>query len=408
MTTQSFWSAPYRPMFSGAALWALICIGWWPLGVRLGLPAPAFEPIVLWHVHELLFGFAALAVGGYLLTALPNWVAKPPEQGAILKFLMGFWALGRLTTAMADRLPLSLILICNGFYFIALFGLLIWRIATAGAYVKAPFAFAMLALGLVEATYMALARSGDIAASLSLARAVLIGFAILIATIGVRAVPAFTNTWRQHQNLPVLDLRYNEGLRMITIALLCCGALALFLDAADFANASLILAALFLLAAMPRWRSFSTWRNPLLIGLHAAFLWLPLGLLLMGSLWFFPAAYPMPDALHVLTIGAISGMIMAFTGRAASHTSEGPLRAPRSLTCALALLWCAIATRLAAPMTNNHELLENTAALFWCVSWICYLIALRPALLGPAVRPVLSGRTPKTRNMPTNGARGLG
>lgn len=104
MTSQSFWAAPYRPMFSGAALWAIVCIGWWPLGVRLGLPAPAFEPTLLWHVHELLFGFAALAVGGYLLTALPNWVAKPPEQGMILKLLMGFWVLGRLTTAMADDL----------------------------------------------------------------------------------------------------------------------------------------------------------------------------------------------------------------------------------------------------------------------------------------------------------------
>nr|WP_302477128.1 NnrS family protein [Ruegeria arenilitoris] len=406
VTSQSFWAAPYRPMFSGAALWALICMGWWPLGVRLGLPAPAFEPSVLWHVHELLFGFAALAVGGYLLTALPNWVAKPPEQGLILKLLMGFWVLGRLTTAMADRLPLSLILICNGLYFIALFGLLIWRIATAGAYVKAPFAFAMLALGLVEATYMTLADSGDIAASLSLARAVLIGFAILIATIGVRAVPAFTNTWRQHQNLPVLDLPYNEGLRVITIATLCCSAIALFLDAADFANVLLILAALSLLAAMPRWRSFGTWRNPLLFGLHAAFLWLPLGLLLMGSLWFYPAAYPMQDALHALTIGAISGMIMAFTGRAASHTSEGSLRAPRSLTCAMMLLWCAIATRLTAPLTAHGEYLENSAALFWCISWMCYLIALRPALLGPAVRPVLSGKSPKTRITPTHGARG--
>ncbi len=398
MTPHSFWAAPYRPMFSGAALWALVCIGWWPLGVRLGLPAPAFEPIVLWHVHELLFGFAALAVGGYLLTALPNWVAKPPEQGAILKLLMGFWALGRLTTAMADHLPLGLILICNGLYFIAMFGLLIWRIAAAGAFAKTPFAFAMLALGLIEATFMAAAKSGDVAASLSLARAVLIGFAILIATIGVRAVPAFTTIWRQHQGLPALDLPCNEKLRRVILAVSACGALALLLNAADVANALLVLSALLLFAAMSRWRSFGTWRNPLLFGLHAAFLWLPLGLLLMGSLWFFSTVYPMRDALHALTIGAISGMIMAFTGRAASHTAEGPLRAPRSLTCAMALLWCAIATRLAAPMTDNHELLENTAALFWCVSWICYLIALRPVLLGPAVRPVLSGRNPKTRD----------
>lgn len=408
MTLQSFWAAPYRPMFSGAALWAIVCIGWWPLGVRLGLPAPAFEPTLLWHVHELLFGFAALAVGGYLLTALPNWVAKPPEQGMILKLLMGFWVLGRLTTAMADDLSLSLILICNGLYFIALFGRLIWRIAVAGTYVKTPFAFAILALGLFEAAFMIAAKFGDVAASLFLARALLIGFAILIATIGVRAVPAFTTTWRQHQSLPALDLPYNDGLRVITIALLACGALALFLDAPDVANALLILSALSLFTAMSRWRSFGTWRNPLLFGLHAAFLGLPFGLLLMGSLWFFPAVYPMAEALHALTIGAISGMIMAFSGRAASHTSEGSLRAPRSLTCAMVLLWCAMATRLGAPLTAYGELLKSIAALFWCISWACYLIALLPALWGPTVRPVLSGRNPKTQDMSASGAKGSG
>jgi uncharacterized protein involved in response to NO len=373
--------------------------------VRQGLPGPAFEPNVLWHAHELLFGFAALAVGGYLLTALPNWVGKPPEQGVVLKVLMGFWVLGRVATAFADQFPLGLILICNGLYFMTLFSLLIWRITAAGTYVKVPLAFAMLALGLIDAAYMTLAKSGDVAASLALLHAVLIGFAILITTIGVRAVPAFTASWRQHQNLPALTLPYNEGLRMLTLVVLAGGVIALVLDSLGIANAMLILAAVPLLTAMSRWRSFDTCPNPLLFGLHAAFLCLPLGLLLIGSVWFFPAAYSMGDALHALTIGAISGMIMAFSGRASSHTPEGSLRAPRSLSCAMALLWCALTTRLSAPFIDDGALLENTAALFWCVGWTLYLIALCPVLFGPAVRPVLSGRTPKSRDMSASGAR---
>ncbi|WP_170329764.1 NnrS family protein [Ruegeria arenilitoris] len=395
MTQYSFWAAPYRPMFTGAAFWALICIGWWPLGVRLGLPAPGFGPIVLWHVHELLFGFAALAVGGYLLTALPNWVGKPPEKGLVLKALMGFWALGRLATVTADHLPLGLVLIGNAIFFFVLFGLLFWRIVAAGVYVKTPFAIAILALGLVDTTYMTLAKSGDVTASLSLARAVLIGFAILITAIGTRAVPAFTTIWRQHQNLPALNAPHNERLRLTALVLLASAVFALLLNAPDFTYGLLVLAALVLLATMTRWRSLSTWRNPLLFGLHIAFLWLPLGLLLVGSLWFFPTAYPMKNGLHALTIGAISGMIMAFTGRAASHTPEGFLRAPPALTCAMVLLWSATVTRLAVPLVADAETWENTAALLWCASWTFYLIAMRPTLSGPPVRPVLSGRLPK-------------
>lgn len=395
MSKTSFWAAPYRPMFTGAALWALLCIGWWPLGTFLGLPAPSFSPSVLWHVHELIFGFAGLAVGGYLLTALPNWVGKPPESGAILQALLATWLLARFATAIADHLPLGALLLVNAAYFLLLGSLLLTRILSARNYTKLPFPFALFALGAAETLYMTQAKAGDVAACLALAQTMLVGFAILISAIGLRAIPAFTSIWHQHLGQPALRLAANAALRIITLALLSVALVARQLNATDLTNALLLAAALTLLTAMTRWRSLTTWRNPLLAGLHAAFLWLPLGLLFLAAINFTQIAYPTGDALHTLTIGAVSSLILAFTGRAASHTPEGLLRAPKPLTLAIVLIWLATAARLTAPLTTNPDPITSLAATLWCVAWLAYLIALRPALKGTPVRPVLSGRTPK-------------
>jgi uncharacterized protein involved in response to NO len=42
-----------------------------------GLFAPA-----AWHVHEMMFGFIAAAVGGFVLTAIPNWTGRLPVRGS--------------------------------------------------------------------------------------------------------------------------------------------------------------------------------------------------------------------------------------------------------------------------------------------------------------------------------------
>src|SRR5689334_11245938 len=71
----------FRPFFFGAATWGAVAILLW-LGTLtnvISLPT-AFEPIV-WHRHEMLFGFVGAAVAGFLLTAIPNWTGRLPIAG---------------------------------------------------------------------------------------------------------------------------------------------------------------------------------------------------------------------------------------------------------------------------------------------------------------------------------------
>jgi uncharacterized protein involved in response to NO len=60
----------FRPFFLLAAIWAALAMALWMASLN-GLPAlPGAIDALAWHKHEMLFGFAAAAMAGFILTAV--------------------------------------------------------------------------------------------------------------------------------------------------------------------------------------------------------------------------------------------------------------------------------------------------------------------------------------------------
>eukprot|EP01030_Chromulinospumella_sphaerica_P027814 gene27814-28104_t len=83
----------FRPFFLLGAIWAAIAVPLWVWSL-LGGPAAAAHRD--WHVHEMLFGFLAAIVAGFLTTAVPNWTGRMPVIGAPLGGLVLMWFAGRV------------------------------------------------------------------------------------------------------------------------------------------------------------------------------------------------------------------------------------------------------------------------------------------------------------------------
>src|SRR3546814_6470148 len=73
----------------------------WILMLRGTVELPTSFSPVTWHFHELLFGFVAAAMAGFLLTAIPNWTGRMPLQGWPLGSLVLLWILGRVAAAVS-------------------------------------------------------------------------------------------------------------------------------------------------------------------------------------------------------------------------------------------------------------------------------------------------------------------
>jgi uncharacterized protein involved in response to NO len=97
-------SAGFRPFFLLSGGWAAIAIPLW-LAVFAGDAAiPTALPPAVWHVHEMVFGYGAAVVAGFLLTAIPNWTGRMPLQGGPLVFLVLLWAVGRVAVLLSARI----------------------------------------------------------------------------------------------------------------------------------------------------------------------------------------------------------------------------------------------------------------------------------------------------------------
>ena len=86
-------------------------------------PLPS-QPALLWHGHEMLYGFVGAAIAGFLLTAVPSWTSARGFAGAPLILLAALWLAGRLAFAAAAVLPLAIVAVCELAFIPALAGML--------------------------------------------------------------------------------------------------------------------------------------------------------------------------------------------------------------------------------------------------------------------------------------------
>lgn len=124
-------SAGFRPFFLFGALWAAIAIPIWLTAFAGEYQLPSRLAPVIWHVHEMIFGYGAAVVAGFLLTAIPNWTGRMPLQGGPLAVLVALWAAGRLAVLFSAKLGSSVTAVLD-LAFPALFAAVVGREIVAG------------------------------------------------------------------------------------------------------------------------------------------------------------------------------------------------------------------------------------------------------------------------------------
>lgn len=386
------WLMPHRPFLLAAAAWAAVAILWWQWGAALGLAPPVLGTAAMWHAHEMLAGMGSAAAAGYLLTALASWTGRPAPSGRVLKLLVGCWLLQRLAMAAPGVVPPALALLPGAGFFGLLSAVLAIGILRAGAWRRLGLAAVIALLGAGDALLIHAALEGWARPDPALlARAGVMLFALLIAVIGGRMIPAFTDNWLR-QTGAAARCRPTPIADRLGPLLIAAAAGLMLAEAGAAAGAALVAAGLVQGWRLALWRGWTIRANPLLLMLHAGFAWLPAGLVLTGLARLLPLRLAEVDMLHALTMGAMGGMILAVAARAAARRAGGALVAGRLLAAAALLLWLAVWLRLAAgPWPGAAAVLNGAAALAWLGGWAAFLAAFLPSAFGPVRRPVFSG-----------------
>jgi uncharacterized protein involved in response to NO len=119
-----------------------------------GAAPPPLSPVA-WHAHEMLYGYLAAIVAGFLLTAMPNWTGRPPVRGVPLAALFARWAGGRLAIAAGRYLDQTFIAAMDISYLFALAGTLAVSVFKSRSWRNSPPVAIVLVLACGNALFHA-------------------------------------------------------------------------------------------------------------------------------------------------------------------------------------------------------------------------------------------------------------
>ena len=331
----------FRPFFLAALVFAVCVIPYW-LATFFGAVSYAgpMTP-VRWHSHEMLFGYTSAAIAGFLFTAIPNWTGRLPVRGVPLGFLAALWIAGRAALLGLGGLPHDLAALVDCSFLLAVLIAISIEIIAGKNWRNLKI---VLPIGIYLAANVLFHLEGRFGVPAGLGQK--LGLAVvvfLITLIGGRIIPSFTRNWlaaRKDPHLPVAFNRF-DGICLVV------GATALltwvFYGALGWL---LALAGVLHFARLSRWQGIRTLPSPLLLILHIAYSFVPLGLLLL-------AFARETAAVHVLGIGAIGGMTVAVMIRAsAGHTGRALTMSP-ALLVGFAMLPLAAILRACAPQMGD-------------------------------------------------------
>ncbi|WP_287927010.1 NnrS family protein [Diaphorobacter sp.] len=364
----------FRPFYLGTALLACLAVPLW-IAIFLGrIQVPLPMSPLLWHAHEMLFGFAAGVVVGFLLTAVKAWTGLETARGPLLGALALLWLAARLASLVA---PYAVYATLDMLLLPAVAAVLLRVLIKAGNNRNIPLICLLLLMAAANLVFH-LSVLGIVAVpAVSALYAELALILMVVSVITGRVVPMFTRNVT-----PGLVINMPRKFELSLLAVTAV-ALALWVFAAP---APVVLVASLAAGVMHavrlwKWHPQVTFKRPILWILHASYAWLPLGFVLLALAqlgWVVPSL-----AVHAFAVGVIGGLIIGMVTRTARGHTGRPLQPSRGEVVAYALVMLAAVLRVLVPAVQPawYAYALEGAACLWAIAFAIYLVIYTPWLM---------------------------
>jgi uncharacterized protein involved in response to NO len=335
---------------------------------------------VNWHAHELIFGYAAMVVCGFLFTAIPNWTGRQPVNGWPLVGLVLLWGAGRAAMLIPDILGQTAVAIIDILFLAVVLAAAAREIIAGENWRNLRVLILILWLLLANILFHASVLTHH-ATDISL-RASVAALLALITLVGGRLTPSFTRNWLVKHNISRLPAPFGQ-LDAIAIAAAVVALFAWITAPTGIPTAILAaLAAVFLVWRLSRWRGWKTWPEPLLVILHIGYAFVATGFAFLAFHAARPDLVPESAVTHTWTAGAIGTMTLAVMTRASLGHTGHALTATPGTTLIYGAIVVAATLRIVAPFTQDwYILLLNMSGLAWMMAFLAFVLIYGPILI---------------------------
>ena len=391
-TTQTLypiWQIAFRPFFLAASMFITLAFIIWALVLSNSLPASInqYQPYggwLVWHSHEMIFGFVQAIAIGFLLTASRNWTGQAGISSNMLKAIVLLWLSARIAWLIPVTPMAILMLLDAAAPLLAALGLA--QTLALGEKQQGqgsqkqnwPFVILLIAFTLIQIIFHLLL-TFQIEHITHLMQVAVLIMAAMTLWVSGRVLPFFT---RARLQTPTRDLP--QGLLEFSMTS-CWLFIPLFLATLYFDNIALNIttAIVALCAAISQAYRLALFyrpgvlQEPMLWSLYLAFSWLITGYVLIATDLLMGIMTTENNVqlpwLHAMTIGGLLTMIISMMARISlGHTGRKILTLPYMALC-FTLLQIATFIRLIGP-----SIIPGTA---YVLAIICIILALGIFLL---------------------------
>jgi len=373
-----FFDRAFRSFFLGGSLFAVVAMLVWWLNYPLSSYSFSGVSPMMWHAHEMVFGYALATVTGFLLTAVMNWTRSDSASGGSLMLLFLLWVSARIGFLFGA--PLEALMVLDVLFNVGLFlhfALpVVRRKLWAQSGLALKFGLLIFANTLFYAGALGWVEGG-------LLWGVILGLFLVLAvnlTMMRRLIPFFTEKalgLAERSNSHLLD----------QLALI--GFLALMVAATFFPTHWVTSVIAFPLAwvhtlRFKAWYHRKVWSVLLLWPLHFSYGFMILGMVLYGFAglnWVAPSL-----ALHALAAGGIGLLCSSMMARISlGHTNRNVFEPPKAVVWVFGVLALAAIVRVIFPIMDagHYVLWMHLSQLGWVFAFGLLTILYVPILARP-------------------------
>ena len=371
----------FRPFYALASIFAIVAITAW-LGAFSGFSGTGvYLHGTVWHSHEMLYGFSAAVIAGFLLTAVRNWTGLETPTGAPLAAMAILWLAARVLIVKGPA-PIAAL--------VDVLFLPVLAFAVAGPILRSKnvrnykVLLILLALAISHGVFhlasQAYMQAWFARTSLVISIDIIV---ILMSVIGGRVIPAFTRN-----AVPEAQSRHEPWVETVTFASML--VVVLITAVSDYrAPPQALVILLFVVVAASHatrlglWDPVKTVHRPLLWMMPAAYSWIPFAFLLRAL----AAANIVPASawIHAVTTGAVAGLMLAMMMRSSLGHTGRQLVASKTDMAAFLLIQCAAIARVIASIVAGETVRFWIVAsgLTWALAFLLFAVRYLPMLSRP-------------------------
>lgn len=383
LTTKSIFAhvifdLPFRSYFLLAPAFAIICLILWLafLNGVFSFNTSGLTPVV-WHLHEMIFGFSATIAVAFILTASQTWTGVRSLHGKALALLILVWLIVRIALLINTEYSVYTALVLQAIWWIAVIYIYTKQVISAQNKRNYLFIAMLFLMALMNTLVLVTDISGSTDIAQHLSRSMILVFVLLMSLIGGRVIPFFTVRGANTEAITTPNW-LNFSLIIVSLFSIVVFILSGFFDLSVMPAIFIITASILHFIRLLHWRPLKTLSVPLLWSLHISYLFIALGLLMLG-LSYYNIGISFSDALHLLTIGAMSLMILAMMSRVSLGHTNRALKVKNIIAFSFLIMLIAALTRGFMPYlpTELFQAVHVNPTLFaWSLSAALWVIAM--------------------------------